>query len=62
MMADFERVEPYATISAYDNDIVEAFELDNKKYVLAIKWHPEIMKDEEYVDRLFGSFVQAFFI
>ena len=59
MMADFERVEPYATISAYDNDIVEAFELDNKKYVLAIKWHPEIMKDEEYADRLFGSFIKA---
>ena len=59
MMADFNRVEPYATISAYNGDLVEAFELDDKKFVLALKWHPEIMKDEEYVDRLFKSFIDA---
>ena len=59
MMADIDRVSPYATISAYDKDIVEAFEVDDKKFVVAIKWHPEIMKDEEYVDRLFASFIEA---
>ena len=59
MMADIDRVRPYATISAYDKDIVEAFEVDDKKFVLAVKWHPEIMKDEEYVDRLFASFIEA---
>ena len=58
MMADKDRVEPYAKISAYSMDgLVEAFEVEDKKFVLAVKWHPEIMMEEEYVDRLFKRLI-----
>ena len=41
MIAPKGNVEKYARISAisYDN-LVESFELDNKKFVMGIKWHP----------------------
>lgn len=44
MIAPKGNVEKYARISAisYDN-LVESFELDNKKFVMGIKWHPELM-------------------
>lgn len=60
MMADRARVEPYARISAFDRDgLVEAFEVEDKKFVLGMKWHPELMQDEEYVDRLFTEYIEA---
>ena len=59
MIADKERVEPYAKISACSYDgLVESFEVPEKKFVLAVKWHPEIM-EEEYTDRLFGMYIKA---
>ena len=59
MVADKEMVEPYARISACSMDgLVECFEVEEKKFVMAIKWHPELMKDD-YVDRLFHEFIKA---
>ena len=59
MMARRKDVEPYATICAYDKDEnVEAFYLEDKRFVLALKWHPEIMMDEKYVDRLFERYIE----
>lgn len=59
MVAEKERVEPYARISACSMDgLVECFEPEGKKFVIAIKWHPELMSDA-YVDRLFEEFVNV---
>ena len=59
MVAEKEMVEPYARIAACSMDgLVECFEPEGKKFVIAIKWHPELMKDA-YVDRLFEEFVNA---
>ena len=54
MIAPKGNVEKYARISAisYDN-LVESFELDNKKFVMGIKWHPELMLEDE----LFKKFI-----
>ena len=58
MIAPKEKVEKYARISAisYD-DLVECFELDNKKFVIGIKWHPELMLDDEFPNKLFKEFI-----
>ncbi len=58
MIATKENVEPYAKISSYSEDgLVESFELENKKFVLGIKWHPELLLNEEYVEKLFKEFI-----
>lgn len=58
MMATKDMVELYALISAYSSDgYVEAFEVKNKKFALAVKWHPELMMDEQYTDKLFKEFI-----
>ena len=58
MIAPKGNVEKYARISAisYDN-LVESFELDNKKLVMGIKWHPELMLEDEFSDKLFKKFI-----
>ena len=58
MIATKESVEPYAKISSYSKDgLVESFELTNKKFVMGIKWHPELQFNEKYVDDLFKKFI-----
>lgn len=58
MIAPKENVEKYAKISAvsYD-DLVECFELDNKKFIMGIKWHPELMLEDEFSNKLFNEFI-----
>ena len=58
MIAPKENVEKYARISSisYDN-LVESFELDNKKFVMGIKWHPELMLEDEFSNILFKEFI-----
>lgn len=58
MIAPKENVEKYAKISAvsYD-DLVECFELANKKFIMGIKWHPELMLEDEFSNKLFKEFV-----
>ncbi len=59
MLAKKEMVEPYAKISSYSDDgLVESFELEDKKFVVAVKWHPEQMRDEKYVANLFNEFIR----
>lgn len=58
MIAPKELVEPYAKITSYSDDgLVESFELPDKKFVLGFKWHPELMVEEEFVDRIFREFI-----
>lgn len=59
MIATKELVEPYAKISSYSEDgLVESFEISTKKFVMGIKWHPELMLSEKYVDELFKEFIK----
>jgi len=59
MIASKELVESYAKISSYSYDgLVESFEVENKKFIIGIKWHPELLKEEQYVDRLFSDFIK----
>lgn len=58
MIATKELVEPYAKISSYSKDgLVESFEVPNKKFVMGIKWHPELLLDETYVDEIFKMLI-----
>lgn len=57
MIATRDVVEPYAKITSYSDDgLVESFEVENKKFIIGIKWHPELI-DDEVVDKLFKIFV-----
>lgn len=58
MIAPKKNVEKHARISSisYDN-LVESFELDNKKFVMGIKWHPELMLGDEFPNKLFKEFI-----
>lgn len=59
MLATQELVKPFATISSLSDDgFVESFELNNKRFVLGIKWHPELMLNEEFTNDLFKRFVE----
>ena len=63
MIAPKEVVEQFATISSFSEDgLVESFELPNKNFVMGIKWHPELLLEEEYVDKLFGEFIDKMLI
>ena len=60
MIATKELVEPFAMVSSFSEDgLVESFELDDKKFVIGIKWHPELMMKEESTQNLFRRFVEA---
>lgn len=58
MIAPKEKVEKYANISSMSYDgLVESFELDNKKFVVGMKWHPELMLEDEFPNKLFKEFI-----
>ena len=47
-------------ISAYSDDgYVEAVELKNKKFCLGVKWHPELMTNNENMNKIFEFFIKA---
>ena len=58
MIAPKEKVEGYVKISSMSYDgLVESFELDDKKFVIGIKWHPELMLEDEFSNELFKEFI-----
>lgn len=58
MIAPKENVEKYAQISAVSYDgLAECFEVYNKKFIIGIKWHPELMLEDEFPDKLFKEFI-----
>jgi len=58
MIAKKEIIENFVKVSAYSDDgLVESFELSEKKFVLGIKWHPELMMTDGSTQRLFKRFV-----
>jgi len=59
MIAPKENVEGYAKISSLSYDgLVESFELENKKFIIGIKWHPELMLEAELTQKLFKKFIE----
>ena len=59
MIAPKEKVEGYAKISSFSDDgLVESIELENKKFVMGVKWHPELMLEDEFPDRLFKELIK----
>ena len=59
MMAPIEKVEGYATISSVSSDgYVESFELENKRFVVGVKWHPELMLEDPITEGLFEEFIK----
>ena len=59
MIAPKENVEGYAKISSVSEDgLVESIELMNKKFVIGVKWHPELMLEDEFPDKLFKEFIE----
>lgn len=60
MIAPKEKVENYAEISSISYDgLIESFELRNKKFVIGIKWHPELMLEDEFTKNLFKEFINT---
>ena len=58
MIAPKENVEGYARITSLSYDgLVESFELEDKKFVVGIKWHPELMLEDEFPNKLFEEFI-----
>lgn len=59
MIAPVNNVQNFAKISSYSEDgLVESFELENKKFIMGIKWHPELMLDNNTFN-LFKNFINA---
>lgn len=46
-----------SSICPYDNT-VESFELTKNRFVVAVKWHPELMKSNPYSKKLFKRFIE----
>lgn len=58
MIADPEVVETVAKINACSDDgLVEAYEVEGKRFVLGMKWHPELMDGSPLSEKLFTRFV-----
>lgn len=47
-----------AAICPQDNT-VEAIEVEDKKFAIGIKWHPELMSDEVIMNNIFKKFVEV---
>ena len=59
MIAPKENVERFAKISSFSYDgLVESFELKDKKFILGIKWHPELMLEDDFTQNLFSAFIK----
>ncbi len=59
MIAPIEKVEGFAKISSISYDgLVESFELENKRFILGIKWHPELMSEDSFTQNLFSEFIK----
>lgn len=59
MIAPINNVLGFAKPTSYSEDgLVESFEVENKKFVIGIKWHPELMLNED-TNNLFKNFIKA---
>ncbi len=42
-----------------DDDVIEALESPERRFMIAVQWHPEEIDDRPWVQRLFGGFARA---
>ena len=55
-----EKVAPGVRVTAHSPDgVIEAMEIPDKYYALAVQWHPEDLTDDVRIMRLFTAFVEA---
>jgi putative glutamine amidotransferase len=55
-----EKLAPGLIITAHAPDgVVEGLEMRGKHFLIGVQWHPEIMPDNEQMQRLFIAFVAA---
>lgn len=60
MIATEEMVAPYALVNMVSEDgLVEGIEIPGKKFAMGVKWHPEIMREEEAARRLLAEFMRT---
>ena len=58
MMGPIDKVEEYATISSISYDgFVESIELKEKRFVIGVKWHPELMLEDPITKGLMNDFI-----
>ena len=59
MVAKRDELKDFVKISSYSEDgLIESYEVPNKKFVVGIKWHPELM-DEDFANKLFKKFIES---
>ena len=59
MIATREMVEPYCKVCAVSEDgYVEALEIEDKSFVLGVKWHPEQMREDLETTNIFTTFLK----
>lgn len=49
------RITAYST----EDNVVEAVEVPGDRFVLGVQWHPEVVEDDPYTERLAEAFIQA---
>ena len=55
-----KNIPPQLKITAHASDgLVEAMELPDHPFAIAVQWHPEWMPDDEAMNALFTSFIEA---
>ena len=60
MVADDTSIKGFKIAAHSDDGLVEAIELEDKKFVMGIKWHPELMfKINPKMEGIFQEFLKA---
>lgn len=60
MVATEETVTPNVKISAMCEDgTVEGIEVPGKRFAIGVKWHPEILREDEATKKLFAEFMRT---
>jgi putative glutamine amidotransferase len=50
---------PLKTSGTSDDGVIEALESDDRRFLIAVQWHPEEIDDLPWVQRLFAGFARA---
>ena len=50
---------PLRTSGTSDDGVIEALESDDRRFLIAVQWHPEEIDDLLWVQRLFAGFARA---
>ena len=50
---------PLKATGRSDDGVIEALESDDRRFLVAVQWHPEEIDDLPWVQRLFAGFARA---